>query len=216
VANVAESPTNIIAAATRRAKDTWAGSLLVRLAAMTVLLTAFVVAVAQLQESLAPFLEKLGFSDAVQTYLVFGLPAVFVVVWLTQEGLSSLRARRLRLTEYEPPRAGYFRIEPYGIADPAYSRPDGAHEATVEWVLSSEAPVLYLSGQSGCGKSSLVSAWLLPELERRDWVVCSVRSYADPLAAAAAALAKPGVLWRRPPDWDDPAEFLRHARAGSH
>jgi hypothetical protein len=108
-----------------------------------------------------------------------------------------------------------FRLRPYDEADHAgFDRPDGAHQAALRWLKKAEGSFLYLTGFSGTGKSSLLHAWLIPELAGNGPPTRTIvaRSYADPLAQLSEALTKPGVLWdRRPPSSDDPYALLERA-----
>ena len=62
------------------------------------------------------------------------------------------------------------------------------------WAATS--PILYLTGLSGSGKSSLLAAWVLPRLEDK---VVRLRSYQDPIALLEQKLLTPGVIWKNPP-----------------
>jgi hypothetical protein len=62
-------------------------------------------------------------------------------------------------------RPGYFRLEPYQEHDyKIFVRPDNAHISVRDWLVRSDRTLLYLTGRSGTGKSSLLDAWVLPEL----------------------------------------------------
>jgi DNA-binding transcriptional ArsR family regulator len=62
------------------------------------------------------------------------------------------------------------------------------------------APLLYLTGASGVGKSSIVEAWLLPKLrEKGERHIIQARVGAQPVAAIREALLAPGAVWSRPP-----------------
>ncbi len=101
---------------------------------------------------------------------------------------------------------GYFRLKPYEACDHKdFQRADGAHERVLEWIAESETPLLYLSGRSGTGKSSLLNAYVLPKLERKRpaWVCVPVRSYGEPIAALMEELRRPGRVWAEPPEVDD-------------
>ena len=108
-----------------------------------------------------------------------------------------------------------FRLRPYDEADhAAFDRPDRAHDAALRWLQRTSATFLYLTGFSGTGKSSLLQAWLIPELAKGNPPTRTVvaRSYADPLAQLIEALTKPGLLWdRRAPATDDPYTLLERA-----
>jgi hypothetical protein len=80
------------------------------------------------------------------------------------------------------------------------------------WVESSEAPVLYLTGLSGSGKSSLLAAWVLPNLERGNTHVARLRGYQDSPAAIEQELRTPGVVWKKPAsEVADPRLLLEQA-----
>jgi hypothetical protein len=68
-----------------------------------------------------------------------------------------------------------------------------------KWIVDSNIPLLYLSGQSGVGKSSLLNAAIVPALASSGWVVVSVRPNDDPFGAISAGLLKPNVVWQKPP-----------------
>ena len=128
-------------------------------------------------------------------YVLIGAPFALAVAHFV-----ATRPRRrpamLELAEAVP--RGYFRIGPYGGDEKdrkAYRRADGAQDQVRDWLLRTEGAPLYLSGDSGAGKSSLLQAFVLPELQARGWRVVAARALADPEAALRDALA-PGS----PPD----------------
>ena len=104
--------------------------------------------------------------------------------------------------------ADYFRVGPYtgSAADcKRYRRPDGADADILEWVRKASEPILYLSGLSGAGKSSLLNASLLPALAAGDAptgiVPChiiSIPEQDDPIASLREALLTPGAIWKDP------------------
>ena len=69
-----------------------------------------------------------------------------------------------------------------------FARADRAQERALAWVEGAESPVLYLTGDSSVGKSSLLDAWLVPELRERGWLVVQARGLADPATTLAKAL----------------------------
>jgi hypothetical protein len=82
----------------------------------------------------------------------------------------------------------------------------------VDWLATRTEPVLYLTGDSGTGKSSLLSASVLPRLREREGAprVVEVRIFADPIADLTRALLAPGAVWSRPSQGgDDPLATLR-------
>ena len=57
----------------------------------------------------------------------------------------------------------YFRLTPYSSEDAdTYTRADGMHQTVYKWLQKHESGVLYLSGESGTGKSSLLSGYVIP------------------------------------------------------
>jgi hypothetical protein len=77
-----------------------------------------------------------------------------------------------------------------------------------------DCPIVYLTGRSGTGKSSLLNAWVLPELEKAEppYRTLRVRSFGDPLAALKQSLTQPGKIWdKRPPDDSDTRILLEKA-----
>lgn len=108
-------------------------------------------------------------------------------------------------------RAGYFRL--VAREDQAtFTRADGKHDEVLEWLEQPPSPLLYLTGQSGSGKSSLLAAWAIPHLKRKSFQVLRLRGYQDPLAALQQELLKPGVIWQKPPsDGGDLRSLLERA-----
>ena len=99
-----------------------------------------------------------------------------------------------------------FRLRPYDADDnAAYDRPDGAHHEALRWLKKTNEPFLYLTGFSGTGKSSLLQAWLVPELKRAEppTVALVTRSFADPIRQLTEALIHEDVLR----EGDDPADL---------
>ena len=122
------------------------------------------------------------------------LPLLFIIAFSVGPELwvRYRRKRRERLAlgaDTTVPSAGYFRLDPYTADQPeSFNRADGAHERILRWLRASPRPVLFLSGASGTGKSSLLEAYVLPSLEQEGWRVEVVRSFANPLAGLEAAL----------------------------
>jgi Leucine-rich repeat (LRR) protein len=106
--------------------------------------------------------------------------------------------RKKKLTEITGNlRPGYFRLAPRDDQE-SFTRADGMHEEVLAWLRRPEAQILYLTGQSGSGKSSLLAAWVIPHLIKEGARVVRLRGYQDPLAALQEELLKPGVIWQRP------------------
>jgi hypothetical protein len=133
-------------------------------------------------------------------YPIAGLPLAAALVG---EAVPIWRRRRreARLLKVVKEQPGYFRVGPYTADDcKAYSRADNAHKQVLEWIQRSQETVLYLTGLSGTGKSSLLNAYVLPELrqtgEARDVVV---RSFHDPVEDLKRKLLQPDAVWKKPP-----------------
>jgi hypothetical protein len=99
---------------------------------------------------------------------------------------------------------GYFRTTPYTSdhQDRArYRRADHAHVEVRDWIRVAPTGLLYLTGMSGTGKSSLLGAYVLPELEAGTprYVTLSIRSFGEPLRDLLDALRQPGVIYKQPP-----------------
>jgi hypothetical protein len=90
----------------------------------------------------------------------------------------------------------------YDEADHAnFNRPDYVHHEALRWLERLSEPFLYLIGFSGTGKSSLLQAWLAPELARREPPMRTVVAHTvhDPIGQLVDALTRPDVVWDKPP-----------------
>jgi hypothetical protein len=106
---------------------------------------------------------------------------------------------------------GYFRIGAY--ADTAedrkkFSRPDHAEKRVLEWLKRASDVPLYLTGDSGSGKSSLLNAFVLPVLRDQGWTVIEARVWQDPLDALGMALANLESAKRSKANADRPLRSL--------
>ena len=89
---------------------------------------------------------------------------------------------------------GYFRIGPYLDSEKdhaAFTRADHAHERVQEWLRQSSSVPLYLTGDSGSGKTSLLNAFVIPAFRQDGWTVPVVRVGQDAEAALNDALTAP-------------------------
>jgi len=95
------------------------------------------------------------------------VPALLILIWLVPKWHEQQNKRRaiefgIHGQVKDPE---YFRLTPYQ-SDTDFRRADGFHVAVYAWITKSTAPLLYLSGASGSGKSSIISGWVLPKLIR--------------------------------------------------
>jgi hypothetical protein len=98
---------------------------------------------------------------------------------------------------------GYFQLSAR-VDEESFQRADGKHNEVFKWLKQPPGRVLYLTGSSGTGKSSLLTAWVLPKLEREGVKVIRLRGYQDPAQALEEKLKRPGVIWKRnPPETAD-------------
>src|SRR5262249_19133718 len=81
----------------------------------------------------------------------------------------------------------YKGVESYQVEDAAlfFGRKQEA-EQLVAKILSSRITLLH--AQSGAGKTSLLNAMVIPELERRGWTPVRILPHTDPIASARSAL----------------------------
>jgi len=97
---------------------------------------------------------------------------------------------------------GYFKVTPYEDtpSDLArFNRADLAHKQIKDWLSTTTDSLVYLTAVSGAGKSSLLNAYVIPQLRNSGVVVITVRSFGDPLAGVQSSLLTPGLVWERPP-----------------
>jgi predicted GTPase len=75
-----------------------------------------------------------------------------------------------------------------------FDRADQAHKKVLDWIKQTSGLPLYLTGDSGSGKSSLLNTFVLPGLRGAGWTVVEARAWQDPEAALRDALvALPGI-----------------------
>jgi hypothetical protein len=123
----------------------------------------------------------------------FSLLAIVFQAIVERRAKSVQRALQALAVRPSVEQSGYFRIGPYlnTAEDRArFSRADRAHEKVLSWIERSTRVPLYLTGDSGSGKSSLLNAFVLPTLRERGWTVVEARAWQDADAAVRDALAQ--------------------------
>ncbi|MGL4399948.1 MAG: leucine-rich repeat domain-containing protein [Luteolibacter sp.] len=89
---------------------------------------------------------------------------------------------------------GHFRTSPYSGSDEdrsSYKRTDHAHEQALDRIRHAAGKgesFFFLHSQSGCGKTSLLQAFVIPALEGSGWRVISLRGFTGILPELAEAL----------------------------
>jgi Leucine-rich repeat (LRR) protein len=130
----------------------------------------------------------------VVSVLIVGFAPSYIILYIVvpQAWRRYRKARRDAITLVENPdadRIKYFRLDPYIPATPQeFRREDDAQNDVLRWIRETTRPVLFLSGVSGCGKSSVLEAYVLPMLRADGWRVELIRSFGDPLPRLEAAL----------------------------
>jgi hypothetical protein len=147
---------------------------------------------------------RIGLPEPLLTIVSLAPLVLFGVFYLLPEWREASDRRRLDELSVKGKikKPGYFRLIPYTERDSSdFFRSDDAKTTTVEWISASQVPVLYLYGQSGVGKSSLINAAIIPTLKQStpSWIVVQIRIQIDPLESIKLALLKPDAIWRNPP-----------------
>jgi Sulfatase-modifying factor enzyme 1 len=128
-------------------------------------------------------------------WLLIGLCFVAVVAQVVLESLAERTRRSMQLLAVKTgaEQTGYFRIGPYRNTPEdrsKFKRADHAELKVVEWIERSDQIPLYLCGDSGSGKSSLLNAFVLPKMSEQGWTVVEARAWQDPERALRDALLK--------------------------
>ena len=125
-------------------------------------------------------------------WLILAAPAIFILLFsMLPTWWRKRREDRLMETVDDAQfTARTFRTYPYGVEDrAAFKRLDGADQTALNWLKSTELPLLYFSGASGVGKSSLLAACVLPQLRDAGWLVIETRLFGDPIERLRKAIS---------------------------
>jgi hypothetical protein len=184
---------------------TFVGSLLGQATILVSMMLLYVAVVVLLHRYAFDDLAALHASvGALAFWVIIATPIIFILFFsLLPTTWQALRERRLKALVIEGDiqfKPGYFRLYPYAAADrQTFRRLDGAEGTIVTWLKSADAPLLYLSGASGAGKSSLLAANVLPQLRDAGWTVIETRLFGDPSERLREAmLAADSRLTKRP------------------
>ena len=135
-----------------------------------------------------------------QAILIAAIPIALTLLTDTfpawREAKRKERIKKYAVEGTIPP-PGYFRLTPYEAKDlSSYKRADGAHEQVLDWILHANQSILYLSGESGTGKSSLLNAYVIPKLNQHKpaYQIMEVRGYHDPVEVMIGQLATSELL----------------------
>jgi hypothetical protein len=130
--------------------------------------------------------------------LIISSPVVLAFTLHTIPALLAER-RKKRLREISGDlKPAYFSLAPRDD-EASFQRADNKHNEVHQWVQKKAGSVLYLTGASGSGKSSVLAAWVLPRLKRDGVRIVTLRGYQDPIAVLQKELRKPGAIWQEPP-----------------
>ncbi len=141
---------------------------------------------------------------------VIGTIATTLILILTLQFnfLPSYRARRER--NWQPsvkgdvlPDANYFTTS--DITEDKHNLFKVGYESYLNWIRNSKSPILQLTGMSGAGKSSMISAYLSPSLQNGkdlNFVVILIKDYQDPFQSLRDQLLQ--KMWKnKPNDFDN-------------
>ena len=126
---------------------------------------------------------------------LIGLPVIIVGAQILAEWVADRKRREAQAlaVKVEAVPEGFFRIGPYldTAEDRAkFDRADRIHEKVLDWIKLADAMPLYLTGNSGSGKSSVLNAYALPELRQAGWTVVEARAWQNPEQALSEGIVK--------------------------
>jgi Leucine-rich repeat (LRR) protein len=184
-------------------RNTWFGRLLTEGRALLLLLSLYLAAAAAVERWVLTDFIELFEEHPVWFWVLVAGPAAFILAFGTLPyAVRAWWRKRRAAIALEAPFTGsvrsYFRLDPYMSESPdEFYREDNAHQLVLGWLRQSRQPILFLSGASGAGKTSLLQGFILPKLRGDGWRVVEVRSLDDPLAELDRALAAPRPRGRK-------------------
>ncbi|MFZ3326638.1 MAG: hypothetical protein WA231_12395, partial [Methylocella sp.] len=192
----------------RKFAQTFLGSVIGQTAILACSLAVYALAIAVLRKYF--WAETQEFRDAYGIGLFALLvTAPFIIILAFSAVPTSLRARResrlkrAAITGNVRFRPGYFRLTPYGQADgSAFRRLDGEDDRVRCWLTSTQESLLYLSGASGVGKSSIMAAGVGPTLLELGWTIVETRIFGEPVQRVRRTLLEAKGLFEQNPDAD--------------
>lgn len=196
------SPNESVAYAQHVVRSNWLGMALLRGTALATLIAGYLTAVGVTLRFFSNEFLAFKRQEPVLFWSLLIFPVLFIGCFsVAPEAWRRLvqakrRALALQASSEGAQAAGYFSLSPYiAIRPGGFKREDGAHERILRWLRASARPVLFLSGMSGSGKTSVVEAYVIPVLRQSGWRIEVLRDYREPLAALEAALAaiQPGT-----------------------
>jgi len=161
--------------------------------AQLTVITAFVVALTAAVAKLQDLAKALNITPVMCALL---LSVLLLLLFFSHTLPSVLENRkRAKLASIQgTTRAGYFQLT-VRKDEEAFQRADGKHEEVLKWLKGAPSRVMYLTGSSGAGKSSLLEAWVLPKLKRDGVTIIRLRGYKDPAQGLEDELKRPGTIW---------------------
>src|SRR6202035_1086348 len=117
--------------------------------------------------------------------------AQVVVEWRAER---TRRSMQILAVKPGAEQTGCFRIGPYQNTPEDRAKFRRAENKALEWIKDSDRVPLYLCGDSGSGKSSLLNAFVLPTLRKQGWTVVEARAWQDPECALRDALLSDASL----------------------
>jgi len=130
-------------------------------------LTAVVVPLILLVVAHDKYREHIVLLASIGAALVFSIWAISIIILWINNKVEEKKENSVAIDSA----FNAFRFMPYSGEDrDIFFRPDNAQEKIFEWVRSNEESILYLTGPSGAGKTSLLRAWLGPELTKNAWI----------------------------------------------